>query len=184
MVTGSLEYDAFSTWLASIDSPILTSISQAIDILIYPLLFIFLLYLAFVKKERKKAFIMGVTYLILIFLIFSLKFVFSEARPCTAPWKIQCPADSALPSGHAAAMAVLVIAYLTTSMFPPALLFYIIVSLSRIYLGIHVFKDVLAGTAIAFVVFLVVEKLFAPKFGRWFVEDKFKPGKTGVRSKK
>jgi len=163
-----IEYDSFSAWLAMYNSPILTDISLFIDMFIYPLLFIFLLYLFFIKKDKKRALVIGVTYIILILIIPALKFAFSEERPCSAPWKISCPTDNALPSGHTAAAAVFVIAYLTTPAFPFALLTYVIVSLSRIYLGVHVFKDILAGTVIAFSVFLIVERLCRKKLGAYF----------------
>ena len=151
--------DLFSAWLASYDIPMLTGASLLIDALTQPILLVFLFYLFFIKKDRKRALIMGAACLILLILIPSLKFAFSELRPCSAPWKIQCPSDYALPSGHAAAMAIILIAYLSSPAFPIALIVYILVSLSRIYLGVHVLKDVIGGTVIAFAVYLFIESL-------------------------
>lgn len=163
-----VEYDSFSEWLALYNQPILTNIALFLDIFTYFFLAIFLLYLVIIKKDRKRAVIICTTYLVLILLIPSLKFLFSEVRPCTAPWKIQCPIDESFPSGHAAALAVLVIAYLTTSFFPYALFAYVIVSLSRIYLGIHTFKDILAGTVLAFAIFLIIEKIYSHWIGKYY----------------
>jgi undecaprenyl-diphosphatase len=165
-----IEYDTFSTWLSSYNSPIATNISLFIDMFTYPLLFLFLLYLAFVKNDKKRALAMAAAYLVLLLLIPSLKFVFSEVRPCSAPWKIQCPLDYSLPSGHAAAVAVLLAAYLTSSAFPFTLLVYVIVSLSRIYLGVHVFKDILAGTVLAFASFLLMNKILSSKMGEYYIK--------------
>ena len=151
------EYDAFASWISAYSNPILTNISLFIDIFTYPLLALLLIYLFFIKKDRKRAISICVTYAILIFLVIALKLAFTEERPCTAPWKIQCPLDYALPSGHTAAVAVLLAAYLTAPSFPITLLIYLAVSLSRIYLGVHIFKDVLAGTAMAFSVFFIVD---------------------------
>jgi len=166
-----VEYDSFSAWLAAYDNSILTNLSLFLDIFTYFILALFLLYLAFIKKDRKKAAVILVTYICLILLIPTLKFAFSEVRPCSAPWKIQCPSDYSLPSGHAAAVAVILIAYLTTRLFPYALLAYVVVSLSRIYLGVHVFKDIIAGTSLAFAIFLIVEALLSKSLGNYFSQS-------------
>ena len=165
-----VEYDTFSTWLSSYNSPIVTNMSLFIDLFTYPILLLFLLYLAFVKNDKKRALAMAAACLVLLLLIPSLKFVFSEVRPCSAPWKIQCPLDYALPSGHAAAVAVLLAAYLTSSAFPFALFVYVVVSLSRIYLGVHVFKDILAGTVLAFASFLLMNKILSSKMGDYYIK--------------
>jgi len=167
-----VEYDAFAYSLAQFDNPAITFISLIIDKLSYFAIAILLLYLLFIKKDRKRAALILFTYIILIVLIPTLKFTFPEIRPCSAPWKIDCPTDNALPSGHAAAYAVLVAAYLFTPAFPMALLLYMIASLSRIYLGVHVFKDILAGTAVAFTVFLLLDKFIFKTSLRFEKENK------------
>ncbi|MEM2974071.1 MAG: phosphatase PAP2 family protein [Candidatus Micrarchaeia archaeon] len=163
-----VEFDTISLQISTFNFQPFTEISLFIDTFTYPLLAIFLLYLIFVKKDMKKSITIGITYLFLILIIPVLKLTLSEVRPCSAPWKIECPSDYALPSGHAAAMAVPAIAYLTAPSFPLVLLLYILVSLSRVYLGIHVFKDILAGTVISISVFLFVKKMFLPNIEHYF----------------
>ncbi len=87
---------------------------------------------------------------------FALKLFFQQDRPCVLlDGLVACPPDFGMPSIHAALAGTFFMASLGTRwaallVFPLALL----IAYSRIFLGVHTLDQVVAGFALAVVVYL------------------------------
>lgn len=93
---------------------------------------------------------------------FALKLFFHQARPCLEQAAmVACPPDFGFPSGHAAFSGLLLAGSLGSPwawiVAPIALL----VSYSRIYVGVHTPEQVVGGFALAVAVYLAVWRLNA-----------------------
>ena len=95
-------------------------------------------------------------------LSFALKAFFHQARPClTQAALVACPPDFGFPSGHAAFSGLLLVGSLGS---PWAWLFAplsLLISYSRVFLGVHTAEQVVAGLALSVAVYLAVWRLNA-----------------------
>lgn len=149
--------DQIATTFAVLDIPAFTEISKILDIFTYPLLFL-LWFFFLIRKEKTKALTLLITAILVIATVSILKGVYDVPRPCDSlKSKIQCPEDGAFPSGHTTAAAMFIPAFLGAVTFIPYILFYLVVAASRMYLGVHTFQDVLGGTLIGIIAYLVAE---------------------------
>ena len=116
------------------------------------ILFIFLLGFVFInsRDRRKKYFL----YIIgIIVLTFVLKSIFFEQRVCSLSL-IECPKNSSFPSGHAlVSFSAALFFYKDRDSFLIVSLFAFVVSLSRLYLGVHQLVDIAAGFGFSFFYF-------------------------------
>lgn len=143
-------------------------------------LVLFLFYFAFRSRWKKSKqfkdfmFLLVPSIILVLVLAYSVKVVIQVPRPC-----IVCPAPDcnpycdtgfAFPSGHAASIFVV---FTSLSLFVKRkkfLLVYIIpilISYSRVALGVHTIWDVLGGAVLGFIVSLFVwrmERLHKEKF--------------------
>ncbi|MCD6229446.1 MAG: phosphatase PAP2 family protein [Candidatus Diapherotrites archaeon] len=116
-----------------------------------------------VKKEfRDKLKIISLELFSAIFvstaIVSALKLFFRIPRPCFG--QAFCPLDFSFPSGHAgAAFAVFVFLALNTknNFYRAGLIFSaVIVTYSRVYIGVHTWVDVFAGAFIGVIVGVVI----------------------------
>jgi len=103
---------------------------------------------------RRRVFLHAVV--ITIVASFALKLFFQQDRPCVLePALVPCPADFGLPSIHAALSGLFFMATLGSRwawlVFPLAVL----VAYSRVFLNVHTPEQVIAGFALAVVVYLM-----------------------------
>lgn len=157
-----MAYDFISAWISSLNYPPFTAVATFLDKYTYPILFIgwLIVFLTNRKKRRREAAALLIAAVLLYFAVDDLKTAFAIPRPCTdAVSKIPCPQEYSFPSGHAAFAALFVPAFTGSLLFMFYLPFYIIVALSRVYLGVHTLSDVAAGTVIAIALYLVTERV-------------------------
>lgn len=157
-----MAYDFISAWISSLNYPLFTAVATFLDTYTYPILFIgwLIVFLTDRKKRRREAAALLIAAALLYFAVDGLKTTFAVPRPCTDDIsKIPCPQEYSFPSGHAAFAALFVPAFTNSLLFMFYLPFYIVVAISRIYLGVHTLADVVAGTVIAFALYLATEKI-------------------------
>ncbi|VVB59040.1 Undecaprenyl-diphosphatase [Candidatus Anstonella stagnisolia] len=148
--------DIFTSSISGLSFFPLTMLSILInDAFFFTLLMLcaFLLVHSRINDRRRLLFSIFVV-LLSTFAAISAKEAAKEPRVCLLfASKIPCPQDFALPSTHAAASFALALSLLGTSLFFPALFFALVVSFSRIYIGVHSIGDVSGGLAIALIAY-------------------------------
>jgi undecaprenyl-diphosphatase len=79
-----------------------------------------------------------------------LKEVFDRTRPDAADALIDLPASDSLPSGHATTVfaAAVALSLLAPPLRWPALALAVLVAVSRVYLGVHFWSDIIAGAVL------------------------------------
>ena len=75
--------------------------------------------------------------------------------------KVPCPLDSSMPSGHAVVSGIFLLASVATPLFPLVLPLSLLVSFSRVYLGIHTVADIAGGLAVGAAIYALCEKALA-----------------------
>jgi len=118
------------------------------------------------KKTRKCGFIVLVS-LLCAFLIseFTLKPIFGRARPFNALESIRLiippPSGSSFPSSHATtSFAAAIVLYRFNKTYGIyALIFAFFVAISRVYLCVHFFSDVLIGSLLGFAIGFIAFKI-------------------------
>ena len=148
--------DALTLAINSINNEWITSISLIINNkIIYGIILIGII--LFLEKKRDKR-IKLFTSLILVSIVgVVLKEIFAIPRPCgELALKAVCDGYS-LPSIHAATAFTLALGFLDDKKYVLILIFAILVSLSRLYLGVHTFFDIGASIAITPIVYGFVD---------------------------
>ncbi|MFH0835828.1 MAG: phosphatase PAP2 family protein [Candidatus Micrarchaeota archaeon] len=124
------------------------------DYYFYVLLGLSVLYL-FRAGADKRVLIASVALVIVLVLV--AKPFLLEPRPCmTNPGLVACPDDNGFPSAHAAASFIIALNALGLAGFPFFFGAALFVSFSRVFLGVHSPTQVVAGIALATVVYLLV----------------------------
>ena len=124
------------------------------------------------------AFAEGVTVL--------LKYLTERARPPVADPAIQAlislPDSTSFPSGHAATAfaAATAVSVLHPRFRAPLLALAVMVALSRVYLGVHFWSDVLVGSLLGVAIGLLTARLFQ-RGQRERQERVRSPGSAGIR---
>lgn len=160
--------DFVSQWLMGINEPALTLAGLLLDVITYPILFIIWVAMIQFKWEKHKIKSLLLAGLILIVLVEGVKILVAQPRPCDiVAAKMKCPSDPSFPSGHAAFTALFLPVFLGTPFFWLYFVFYLLVSISRIYLGVHVLIDIVAGTTIGMAAYLIVDRLLSNRWDKW-----------------
>ncbi|MEO7327208.1 MAG: phosphatase PAP2 family protein [Minicystis sp.] len=109
----------------------------------------------FQKRTRASALRLLGASLVTTSLVALLKELFGRVRPCNAldwcsPLLVNAPSDHSFPSGHAAGVFTFAafIAVRAPRYAAPALLFALLVGISRCVLGVHYPSDVLGGAVL------------------------------------
>lgn len=144
--------------------------SQILNVSFMPFLIWVIILTVFYYQKRQFFFIMLPLFNLIVsggISNYILKNIFTRFRPCIQHIVINfsCPTDFSFPSGHAATMfaAATSIAILD----PKKAVFYysiaLLISLSRIYLGVHYLLDVLSGAIIGILISLLLTKILNRK---------------------
>jgi len=153
--------DAISLYIYSIREPLLTFLSLALNDRLFSLALLAISFLLLLAKKTDRASPLFVSLVLSILLIDPLKLFLAVPRPCTEiAAKVSCPADPALPSGHAVVAGAFLLASVGTPLFSFFLPLAMLISFSRIYLGIHSLADISAGIAVGAVLYALCEKAF------------------------
>jgi len=161
--------DPLSIRISSININELTLISVFIDEYLY-LILLFLFSFLFYKYHKSKSKeleirikTLAVCLVLFLFLVPALKSLFNYERPCEIlNSKIECKEDKSFPSGHASFASLFLLA-LDSYYFVAYFLFFVLVIFSRVYLGVHSFYDVVFGTVLGVIFYLVVYSFFVTK---------------------
>ncbi|VVC04759.1 PAP2 superfamily protein [Candidatus Burarchaeum australiense] len=157
--------DVITSALSGLTNDLLTFSSLLFHDVLLSFLLLALVLLLLARFKFPKIFPLLIACFLLLVLLDPLKQAFAIPRPCTSlPAKIPCPADAGFPSGHAAIAGIFVLSAVGTAFFYPFLLLGAFISLSRVYLGIHVFSDVVAGIVLGMVLYAISERLY---YGYW-----------------
>lgn len=144
--------------IASQRIEIFTVFSIYVDYYMYLLLPLSILF--FYKKVGRRRIASLLLSLLLIYLsVGCLKEFFKQPRPCDRYTKVWCPSDYSFPSGHSAVAFAFVFFSIGTAAFPFYYLTAFLVALSRVYLGVHTFNDVVAGAVIGIFAYYAGEKV-------------------------
>ena len=153
--------DSLSSYLANQDHGVFTYFSVLLDDPLFALLITALAFLLVVKVKTPRASPLFLSLVVAFFSVPFLKGLFAVARPCPEfIAKIACPSSASFPSGHATVSGAFLLASVGTPLFLPFLTLAILVSISRVYLGIHYLADVAAGIALGFVLYAFSERLY------------------------
>ncbi|MEK6978947.1 MAG: phosphatase PAP2 family protein [Candidatus Micrarchaeota archaeon] len=155
--------DRITTVISTLNDPLITAVSLAINDKVIFIALITVLIFLFEKRTEK---------ILKIFLVLLTAFVLASAakevlrleRPCdSAMTKIQCPDDFSFPSNHAALAFTLALAFINKKTYPMLMGFAILTAFSRIYLGVHTFEDIVGGLVIAPIAYQTVEIFWKTK---------------------
>ena len=110
------------------------------------------------QKRRK----MLLAVLAAFIMVVALKNVFAVERPCRDSLAENgCPdlflSEYSFPSGHAAMAFIVMVAFLGKPSFPVFWLFALLVSASRLYLGVHTFEDIAGSLVLAPIAYYVTD---------------------------
>lgn len=141
-----MEVDAITALALSVKEPLVREIGLILnDTLAYSALITALLLLGGGGSGKRLKVLLSI--LLAVALSMGVKSAYAVERPCAAEsW---CPADYSFPSLHAAAAFTLAIAFLNKKSYPYFLLFALFVCFTRLNLGVHLFRDVAGGLAVA-----------------------------------
>ncbi len=119
------------------------------------------------QKRRKLLLAVLITFLLVI----SLKNFFAVQRPCRdALTENGCPdlflSEYSFPSGHAAIAFLIMVAFLDKPSFPFFWAFALIVSVSRLYLGVHTFEDIAGSLVLAPISYYITDVSWRRYFGK------------------
>ncbi|MBS3069383.1 phosphatase PAP2 family protein [Candidatus Micrarchaeota archaeon] len=148
--------DSATLLISSLSDPTLTGVSTLLHdpyIFTFMLLSLFCLYWLASKDTRHVALISCALFLA-TFLGLAIKEMAQQPRMCEAyPSKVHCPQDYSFPSLHAAAAFSIALCFLRSRAFLPLLAIALLVSLSRIYLGVHTFFDMAGALGVSLVAY-------------------------------
>lgn len=116
----------------------------------------------FTEKRPSKRKKIALAALLAFLLVISLKNVFAVQRPCMGTsLENGCPdlflSGYSFPSGHAAMAFLVMIAFLDKPAFPLFWLFALVVSLSRLILGVHSFEDIAGSLVLAPIAYSITD---------------------------
>jgi membrane-associated phospholipid phosphatase len=153
------------------ENPALDAVMKALSFLGSPVPYLVLIPLLFWCVDEKRALRLGLLVLLSAWLNSSLKMLFAQPRPyhldgaVARAYEGGASEQYGLPSGHAQNSLVLALSLAAwkkkAHFYVLALLVSFLIGLSRLYLGVHFPTDLLAGWALAFLIF-ALERLCSP----------------------
>ncbi len=156
-------FDVITRYFASVDDPLIVSLSSIFDsYIVFIYLFMFLIFARFLERERLVKAVL--TILLSLTLTFLLKYAMQVPRPCMLDpsyTKLECPSvpDYSFPSGHTAISSSFMAAFVGTPPFVILLVLNLLVGFSRLNLGVHFLNDVIASFVIGFFSFDIIDRL-------------------------
>ena len=161
-------FDIFTRYLISLDNPLLVSFSKIVDLITIPLFLVFFILSMKFLHDKKRLKITIISIFLSLIIVFALKYFFMVPRPCSLDIAYSegiCPnePDYSFPSGHTFIASSLIAPFLGTVYFPFFILFNLIVSFTRVNLGVHFINDVIAGFVISFFSYGLVYNLLREK---------------------
>ncbi|MEM4255414.1 MAG: phosphatase PAP2 family protein [Candidatus Norongarragalinales archaeon] len=123
----------------------------------------FLLVFFFAKNQK----VFVISLVLALALGVGLKAFFDQPRPCeiAGNGQIPCPSSEGFPSTHAVATTALAMGAIGTSLFLPLFFLSVIISLSRVWLGVHSLDQIAGGVALAVMVYLAVFEIWQKFYG-------------------
>ncbi len=152
-----------ASYITSLEIGPFTQLALFLNYYSYSLLAVISLAMAPFLKNRGVFYSLAISMVAVLALSLLLKDAYAIPRPCNSAPSLEklCPpeTDYALPSGHTAFAFVFVGAALGTTFFPIYFVLAVIISLSRVYLGVHTFTDVGGGAVLGILTYLVVAEM-------------------------
>ena len=157
--------EEFILFLQHFSNPILDLLFLFFSFLGSELFYLFFLTFVYLCLNKKIAIQLGIVIFFSMYINFSLKEVFNLPRPEFPELRVlEHPEGKSFPSGHAQSIATvsffLACSYPKNIYFFLAIILSIMVSISRIYLGVHYPRDVIGGAILGFVIALLFRYLF------------------------
>lgn len=135
----------------------LLEFSKFLNSEIITLLLVLLLSLI-ISRKREDLIKIAIVLILTSLIVLALKYILKIERPCVfKEASIECPKSYSYPSWHAAVFFSLAMLTLRMPIFAFYLFFSLLVGLSRIYLEVHTFEDVIGGYAIGAFCYLFIE---------------------------
>lgn len=161
-------FDIFTRFLTSLDNPLLVSFSKFFDLVTISLFLLFFIFSMKFLHDKKRLKTTVISIFLALVIVFSLKYIFMIPRPCSIdPLYSEgiCPGDPdfSFPSGHSMFASSLIAPFLGTIYLPFFILFNLIVSFTRVNLGVHFINDVIAGFVISIFSYGLVYNLMKKK---------------------
>jgi membrane-associated phospholipid phosphatase len=156
--------DIASRFIFSLNNSIITWLSAVFNEPTAAAAILIACFFLFVYKRTDRASPLFAALVLALLLIDPLKAFLLVPRPCadlSILSKVACPLDAAMPSGHAVVVGIFLMASVGTPLFPIFLPLAAIVSLSRVYLGLHTIADIAGGIAIGVTLYSFTQKFFA-----------------------
>jgi len=150
------------SFFASIQVPFIVTVMKVFSFFgsWYVIPFVAIAIILFSREKNKPKALIGAMTSLLLGIISAYIFKIIVARPRPLDLSVNFAAwDSSFPSSHAVA-AFAILPCLDKRLQPYWLAFAILISLSRIYLGVHYASDVIAGVILGYVMGLVGTKIF------------------------
>jgi dolichol kinase len=146
--------DAITAAALSVKDPILETVGRLFNIdLAYAVIVAALLLIGERKDERR---LKIASSMLLAFLLgMAVKAILAEPRPCAGlPW---CPDDYSFPSLHAVIAFTLMSGFIKKRGFPLYLLFALLVSFTRMNIGVHTFMDIAGALPVALIAYYLTD---------------------------
>ncbi len=141
--------DRITEWFFSKNNGIFDPLARAIN---EPILFVGMVIAATFLLEPKndKRVKILVAVLMATILGLGLKEAYGIERPCAfETGKVTCPNEYSFPSIHAAVAFTFMIAFLNKKIYPVLIVGALVIAISRMYLGVHTFEDIVGGLIVA-----------------------------------
>ncbi|NYZ79054.1 phosphatase PAP2 family protein [Candidatus Micrarchaeota archaeon] len=147
-----------TSFIASQNNGIFTAFSLFIDRYFYIVLPASII-IFYKKLGRRRVASLVLCMLLLYLSVTFMKVFLHQPRPCNEYLKESCPEDYAFPSGHSSVAFAFAYFSIGTVAFPFYYVSAFIVSLSRIYLGVHVLNDVIGGAVTGIFCYFIAQKV-------------------------
>ncbi|MEM2908951.1 MAG: phosphatase PAP2 family protein [Candidatus Bilamarchaeaceae archaeon] len=151
--------DPITEFVFNMRNEFLISASRLID---NEFLFVLLVAIALLLGEKRNSKRLKVFLAIAVALAsgFAIKNVYAIERPCVGLSLDYCPSSYSFPSLHAIVVFTLMIGFLNKPSFILYFVFALLISFSRLLLGVHAFRDIAAALPVAIIVYYVVDVIW------------------------